>query len=74
MRKVRCKWGICSLLLAVVMVLALAGCSGSKSSVPKTMPSPDTDAGYPATPGPSIQDTTTAAPTEPPANEGDGTD
>lgn len=74
MRKVRCKWGICSLLLAVVMVLALAGCSGRKSSGPKTMPSPDTDAGYPATPGPSIQDTTTIAPTEPPASEGDGTD
>ncbi len=74
MRKVRCKWGICCLLLAVVMVLTLAGCSGSKSSGPKTMPSPDTDAGYPATPGPSIQDTTTAAPTEPPVSEGDGTD
>ena len=74
MRKVRCKCGICCLLLAVVMVLALAGCSSNKSSGPKTMPSPDTDAGYPATPGPSIQDTTTAAPTEPPVAEGDGTD
>lgn len=74
MRKVRCKCGICCLLLAVVMVLTLAGCSGSKSSGPKTMPSPDTDAGYPATPGPSVQDTTTIAPTEPPASEGDGTD
>ena len=73
-RKVRCIRGICSLVLVVVMILNLAGCSGSKSSGPKTMPSPDTDAGYPATPGPSIQDTTTAAPTEPPVAEGDGTD
>ena len=73
-RKVRCIRRICSLVLVVVMILALAGCSGSKSSGPKTMPSPDTDAGYPATPGPSIQDTTTAAPTEPPVAEGDGTD
>ena len=73
-RKVRCIRRICSLVLVVVMILALAGCSGSKSSGPKTMPSPDTDAGYPATPGPAIQDTTTAAPTEPPVAEGDGTD
>lgn len=73
-RKVRCIRSIWSLVLVVVMILTLAGCSGSKASGPKTMPSPDTDAGYPATPGPSVQDTATIAPTEPPASEGDGTD
>lgn len=65
---------IATLVLTLIMVFCLAGCSGSKASGPKTMPSPDTDAGYPATPGPSVQDTATIAPTEPPANEEDGTD
>lgn len=53
------------LLLILAMILCLAGCSGSKDTTPKTMPAPDTDAGYPATPGPTIQDTTTVAPTAP---------
>ena len=62
------------LLLILAVILCLAGCSGSKDTAPKTMPAPDTDAGYPATPGPTIQDTTTVAPTAPLGTDITGTE
>ena len=53
----------CLFALMLLSSFVLAGCSGNTPSGPKTMPAPDANAGYPATPGPAIQDTTTVAPT-----------